>query len=90
MLSDGKFSDATTWLTFEEAAKYLKMGKSTIYKLASEGNIPVHRAGRVWRFDAEELDEWLKQSPDIEQLSQAGMFKASANENENGKETQAS
>ncbi|MBU1318827.1 MAG: helix-turn-helix domain-containing protein [candidate division Zixibacteria bacterium] len=50
----------TAWLTLEEAAKHLKIGKSTIYRLAREGDLPAHRMGRVWRFDAEELDEWLK------------------------------
>lgn len=51
----------TTWLTLEEAAKHLKIGKSTIYRLAREGDLPAHRMGRVWRFDAEELDEWIRQ-----------------------------
>jgi len=60
MFNDGEFGDMTTWLTLEEAANYLKMGKSTIYKLAREGNIPAHRAGRIWRFDAAELDKWMK------------------------------
>jgi len=50
----------TTWLTLEEAAKHLKIGKSTIYRLAREGDLPAHRMGRVWRFDAKELDERLK------------------------------
>ncbi|MGI5842924.1 MAG: helix-turn-helix domain-containing protein [Candidatus Xenobium sp.] len=50
----------TNWLTLEEAAQYLKMGKSTLYDLARKGNIPAHKMGREWRFDAEELDEWLK------------------------------
>ncbi len=50
----------TSWLTLEEAAQYLKMGKSTLYDLARKGNIPAHKMGRVWRFDAEELDSWLK------------------------------
>ncbi len=58
-----------------------RMDKSTIYKLAREGNIPAHRAGRIWRFGAAELDEWMKQDR---------LTEASANENENGKETQAS
>jgi len=49
-----------TWLTLEEAAKHLKIGKSTIYRLAREGDLPAHRMGRRWRFDAEELDKWLK------------------------------
>ncbi len=50
----------TTWLTLQEAAKHLKMGKSTIYKLARESNIPAHKYGRIWRFDTAELDEWMK------------------------------
>jgi len=53
-----------TWLTLEEAAKHLKIGKSTIYRLAREGDLPAHRMGRVWRFDAEELDKWLKTGKD--------------------------
>ena len=52
----------TNWLTLEEAAKYLKMGKSTLYDLARKGNIPAHKMGREWRFDSEEVDEWLKAS----------------------------
>ena len=50
----------TNWLTLEEAARYLKMGKSTLYLLAREGKAPAHKMGRAWRFDAGELDEWLK------------------------------
>jgi len=49
-----------TWLTLEEAAKHLRIGKSTMYRLARGGDLPAHRVGRVWRFDADELDEWLK------------------------------
>ena len=49
-----------SWLTLEEAAQYLKMGKSTLYDLARKEKIPAHKMGREWRFDAEELDRWLK------------------------------
>jgi excisionase family DNA binding protein len=52
------------WLTFEEAAKHLKIGKSSLYQLAREGGIPAHKYGRVWRFDQEELDGWMKSSGD--------------------------
>jgi len=27
-----------------------------------EGGIPAHKYGRVWRFDQEELDRWMKQA----------------------------
>ena len=50
----------TKWLTVAEAAEYLKMGRSTVYKLLKDGKLPAHKAGREWRFDADELDEWLK------------------------------
>jgi excisionase family DNA binding protein len=33
----------------KEAAEYLKMGRSTIYKLLREGNLPAHKVGREWR-----------------------------------------
>jgi excisionase family DNA binding protein len=55
----------TNWLTLEEAAQYLKMGKSTLYDLARKENIPAHKMGREWRFDAEELDRWLKSGPSV-------------------------
>lgn len=50
----------TNWLTVEEAAQYLKLGRSTVYRLAQEGKLPAHKFGRQWRFDAAELDEWMK------------------------------
>jgi excisionase family DNA binding protein len=50
----------TNWLTLGEAAKYLKVGKSTLYDLARKGNVPAYKIGREWRFDTEELDTWLK------------------------------
>ena len=50
------------WLTLEEAAEYLKMGRSTLYKMAQAGRAPAHKVGRTWRFDAAELDKWVKES----------------------------
>ena len=44
-----------TWLTLEEAAKHLKIGKSSLYQLAREGGNPAHKYGRVWRFDRKNL-----------------------------------
>jgi excisionase family DNA binding protein len=55
-----------TWLTLEDAAKHLKIGKSTIYRLARAGDLPAHRVGRIWRFDVEELDSWLKSGRSLE------------------------
>ena len=47
-------------LTVDELAKYLKIAKSTLYKLAQEGKIPGQKVGRHWRFHKDAIDEWLK------------------------------
>ncbi|HOE64052.1 MAG TPA: helix-turn-helix domain-containing protein [Candidatus Sumerlaeota bacterium] len=39
----------TQWLTIIEAAQYLRMGKSTAYKLVQEGKLPTHKVGRQGR-----------------------------------------
>gem|GEM_PF-3056566 len=50
----------TSWQALEEGARRLKIDGSKIYRLAREGDLPTHWMGRVWRFDAKELDGWLK------------------------------
>jgi excisionase family DNA binding protein len=49
-------------LTFKEAEVYLKIPRSTLYKLLQEGRVPARKVGRHWRFVKSELDSWLKAS----------------------------
>jgi len=49
-------------LTIQELAVYLKISKSTIYKLVREGKIPSQKVGRHWRFRKEAIDRWLDAS----------------------------
>jgi excisionase family DNA binding protein len=37
-----------------------KMGRTKLYRMAQEGNIPASKVGNQWRFDREEIDEWMK------------------------------
>jgi excisionase family DNA binding protein len=46
-------------LTLEEACAYLKIPKSSLYKLAKAGRIPCQKVGRHWRFSKEAVDRWL-------------------------------
>jgi len=48
-------------LTVREVARYLRLAKATVYKLARAGEIPAVRVGRAWRFPKQLLDEWLEQ-----------------------------
>jgi len=47
-------------LTIKELADYLKIPKSTLYKLVREGNVPSQKVGRHWRFRKEAIDRWLE------------------------------
>lgn len=46
-------------LTADEVSTLLHIPKSTLYKLCTEGEIPVARIGKHWRFDRDRVDQWL-------------------------------
>ena len=48
-----------TVMTIGELAKYLKVSKSTLYKLCQDGKVPGQKVGRHWRFHKAAVDEWL-------------------------------
>ena len=50
-------------MTMDELAEYLKISKSTLYKLAQENKLPGQKIGKRWRFHRDSVDEWLKTSP---------------------------
>jgi excisionase family DNA binding protein len=44
----------------DELAEYLKISKSTLYKLATEDKLPGQKIGKRWRFHKDAVDEWVK------------------------------
>lgn len=48
------------WLDLDQLEKYLRVPKSTLYRLAQQHRLPGHKIGRAWRFDRDEVDEWIK------------------------------
>ena len=49
-------------LTVNELAEYLRVHRSTIYRLLKKGQLPGFKIGSDWRFNVEVIDEWrLKQ-----------------------------
>ena len=63
-----------TVLTIGDLAKYLKISKSTLYKLARENSLPGVKVGRHWRFHKEAVDAWLMR--DLEHGGGHGHLKA--------------
>ncbi len=53
-------------MTLEELSVYLKLPKSTVYKLVQERRIPGQKLGKQWRFGKQAIDQWLntQQSPE--------------------------
>ncbi|RLB95795.1 MAG: DNA-binding protein [Deltaproteobacteria bacterium] len=49
-------------LTIKELSTYLKIPKSTLYKLVREGKIPSQKIGRHWRFRKRAIDRWLEET----------------------------
>jgi excisionase family DNA binding protein len=54
-----KTKDNPVILTVHEVAEYLRVSEAKVYRLAKEGNLPVIRIGKTWRFRRDLLDEWL-------------------------------
>ncbi|MBI4972873.1 MAG: helix-turn-helix domain-containing protein [Candidatus Omnitrophica bacterium] len=47
-------------LTAEDICRYLKIPRSSLYKLAREKEIPSFRVGRHWRFKKEKIEKWVE------------------------------
>lgn len=55
-------------------ALYLGLGRSKIYGLIRQKNIPASRIGRQYRFSKDLVDSWLKDRLIISQESQIALF----------------
>lgn len=52
---------AEPWLSADEIATHLGVSKDTVYVWISAQNMPAHKVGRLWKFQASEVDEWVRQ-----------------------------
>lgn len=52
-------TDTERWLSVEEIAAHLGISKETIYRWLEKEKIPAHRVGRLWKFKASEVDQWV-------------------------------
>jgi DNA repair protein RadD len=54
------------WFSLDEAAEYLRIGKTVLYTLAREGRIPSSKMGKKWAFEKTQLDIWARSNRPIE------------------------
>ena len=47
-------------LTIREVSELLKINEKTAYRLAAEGKLPGFKVGGSWRFERQEVSNWIK------------------------------
>lgn len=64
--NDTTIEIAGQWLSLEEAATYLGLGKTALYTLAREGRIPTRKVGKKWIFEKAAVDAWIRANQPLE------------------------
>ena len=44
----------------DEVSRWLRIPKSTLYKMCAEGQIPCTKIGKHWRFDRDVIEKWFQ------------------------------
>lgn len=57
--SDGVSATDGEILTVMEVARFLRVPKSTVYKLARVGELPASKIGKHWRFLRGDIHSWM-------------------------------
>jgi len=56
---DGAMPSESEIMTVMEVARFLRVPKSTVYKLARLGQLPASKIGKHWRFLRRDIHEWM-------------------------------
>ncbi len=59
------------WLSVDEIAAHMGVNPDTVYKWIERRKLPAHKMGRLWKFKATEVDEWVRQGKAAEESSSA-------------------
>ncbi|MFI1950353.1 helix-turn-helix domain-containing protein [Streptomyces xinghaiensis] len=51
---------ADPWVSADDIAAHLGVTKDTVYTWIAERGLPAHKIGRLWKFPAGEVDDWVR------------------------------
>lgn len=57
----------------KEVCAYLHISRDTVMNWIKKEGMPAHQKGRLWRFDVNEVDKWMKNN-DPDNISDAKEF----------------
>jgi excisionase family DNA binding protein len=64
-------------ITIGELGEYLRVHRSTLYRLLKKGQLPGFKIGSDWRFNVETIDQWrMQQGTALNEISQQDIQKA--------------
>lgn len=66
MTQNNQSVTVSQWLSIDEAATHLRIGKTVLYTLARAGRIPASKTGKKWTFEKSKLDDWLRSNQPME------------------------
>jgi excisionase family DNA binding protein len=58
-----RIAQEETLLTFKEAMSFLRVSRSTLYRLMWAGQLPGHKVGSTWRFYKKDLLSVVASAP---------------------------
>ena len=47
-------------LTADQVAEFFQISRDMVYKLATRGELPGRKVGRIWRFSREAIDAFMR------------------------------
>lgn len=56
----GRIDVTEPWLSADDVALHLGVTKDTVYTWIGEKGMPAHKIGRLWKFQATEVDDWVR------------------------------
>jgi excisionase family DNA binding protein len=48
------------WLSADDISGHLGVTKDTVYAWIADKAMPAHKVGRLWKFQASEVDDWVR------------------------------
>ena len=57
---EGGAAMSEPWVSAEEIAVHLRVTKDTVYSGIADKAMPAHKIGRLWKFQASEVDGWVR------------------------------
>jgi len=68
LAGDHAFTGNGEILTIVDVARFLRVPKSTVYKLARIGELPASKIGKHWRFLRRDIHEWMRSRSSVVKL----------------------